>query len=185
MMQQKGGSAPARHQPSSPVTAIQRVAHAIAAVPKKVEKATAPKTGPLTQSQAVFRDALARRTGLHPAVIGAWVNAEMGGKSSSAALAREKDRNYNWLNIAYYDNGPGKITKDKTWKDPSSAANATADFLEGKKYGASEGIRKILRMAGHSPDEQINAIVKSGWASDPYNNGANLRDFVKRYPRGY
>ncbi|NBT35616.1 MAG: hypothetical protein EBT03_08795 [Betaproteobacteria bacterium] len=133
----------------------------------------------------MFRDAVARRTGLHPAVVGAWVNAEMGGKTSAAALAREKARNYNWLNIAYYDKGPGKITKDKIWKSPESAANATADFLQGKKYGPSEGIRRIVKMAGHSPDEQINAIVKSGWATDPYNNGQNLRDFVKRHPRGY
>lgn len=170
---------------SSPANAIQRVAHVLAQTPKRVQRAVEPKTGPLTRSQAIFRDAVARRTGLHPAVVGAWVNAEMGGKTSSAAQAREKARNYNWLNIAYYDKGPGKITKDKTWKDPHSAADATADFLQGKRFGPSEGIKRIVKMAKQPPEKQIQAIVKSGWATDPYNNGDNLRDFVRRYPRGY
>lgn len=132
---------------------------------------------PFTQGQRKFIDDLHRRTGLDRRVIGSWVLSEMNG---GAARSREAERNYNWLNIAYYDTGPGGITKSGVWRNPSSAAAATADFLKGKRFGPSPGIRKIIKYAGKSPDEQINAIANSGWASSGYDGGSTLRSVYGR-----
>lgn len=129
----------------------------------------------LTASQKKFQQVLTRATGLNSKVVGAWMLAEMGGANSSAAQKREAARNYNWLNIAYYDSGPGGITKNKVWSDPVSAAQATARFLKGQQFGASTGIRNILSTAGKSPQDQIAAIARSGWASSGYNGGSSLR----------
>lgn len=136
----------------------------------------------LTSGQRTFVKRLARRTGLNSRVLSAWVLAEEGGATSSAAKSRQASKNHNWLNIAYYDSGAGSITKNKVWSDPVSAADATADFLEGTKFGASPGILKILSTVGHSQEAQIHAIATSGWASSGYNGGANLRALLHEAP---
>lgn len=127
----------------------------------------------LNPGQAKFAATLSQLTGLDPHVVGAWTLAE---ESGSAAQKRAAAGNNNWLNIGMFDSGPsGKITHDKTFSDPVSAAKATAQFLKGQKWGASKGIQGILGMAGKDPASQINAIAKSGWASSGYRNGDSLR----------
>lgn len=128
--------------------------------------------GPLTPGQKKFALELARRTNLSPRVIAAWALAEMSGPH---AQKREAERNFNALNIGYFDSGPQPLTQDGVWSDPKSAAKATARFLKGKQYGASPGIQAILDAAGKSEEEQIAAIARSGWSSDSYGGGSALR----------
>jgi hypothetical protein len=129
--------------------------------------------GPLTPGQKKFVQQFSKRTGINPRVAGAWVLAEMSG---SYATGREAEGNHNWLNIAYFDSGPGAITKDAVWGSPESAAKASADFLKGKRFGASQGIQNILPQArGASDETQIQAIAGSGWASSGYEGGNSLR----------
>lgn len=135
----------------------------------------------LTNGQRTFRDRLAAKTGLSAGVITAWMLAE---ESGGAARSREGASNHNWLNIAYYDSGPGAITRGKEWKTPQSAADATAAFLKGQKYGPSAGIRKIIHTAGKSADAQISAITNSGWAGSGYEGGNSLRTLYSQYGRG-
>lgn len=122
-------------------------------------------TGPLTEGQRIFAEQVGRETGLDPRVIAAQALAE---ESGSAAQKREAEGNHNWLNIAYFDSGPGAATKSPVWSTPESAARATSEFLKGQKFGASEGIRNIVKTAGQSPQAQLAAIVNSGWASSGY-----------------
>lgn len=135
----------------------------------------------LTSGQRQFRDALAQKTGLNAGVITAWLLAE---QSSGAARSRQAQGNHNWLNIAYYDSGPGSITRGREWRSPASAADATAAFLRGQKYGPSSGIRRIIRTAGQSPDAQIRAIATSGWASSGYEGGSTLKSLFNSYGKG-
>ena len=129
--------------------------------------------GPLTPGQKKFAKIFSKKTGINPRVAGAWLLSEM---SDSAAQGREAEGNHNWLNIAYFDSGPGSITKDRVWSNPRSAANASARFLKGKQFGASEGIQAILPQArGRSDEAQIQAIAGSGWASSGYEGGDSLR----------
>ena len=119
----------------------------------------------LTPGQRQFAGILSGLTPLLPRVIGAWCLSEMSG---SAADGRQRDGNHNWLNIAYYDSGPGSITRNSAWRSPESAAEATNEFLRGRRFGASAGIRAILRKAdGQGPMQQISAICTSGWATNP------------------
>ncbi len=133
---------------------------------KKAARKAAPRVeGPLTRGQKVFARRLARKTPLSPRVIAAQELAEQSGE---AAARREAEGNHNWLNIGYFDSGPGQLTADQTWSNPKSAADATARFLEGRQFGASEGIKAILPAAKGKPDrEQIAAIARSGWATNP------------------
>jgi hypothetical protein len=126
----------------------------------------------LTSGQEKFAGRLAELTGLDPRVVSAWELAE---ESGGAAQAREAAGNFNWLNIGYFDSGAGKIAFDKSFGDPVSAAEQTANFLKGKWGGASPGIRAILNTVGRDPQEQMSAIANSGWASSHYGGGANLR----------
>src|SRR4051794_38721657 len=123
----------------------------------------------LTSGQRQFVSSLAARTGMDPRVLQAWVLAE---ESSGAAQKREAEGNHNWLNIGYFDSGPGAITKDQAFRSPQSAAHATEQFLKGTKFGASSGIRGILRTAAADPQSQIKAIAGSGWASSGYAGGS-------------
>lgn len=125
----------------------------------------------LTPAQEQFSSRLSSLTGLDKNVIRGWTLAE---ESDAAARTRVQQGNHNWLNIGYFDSGAGGLTKDTTWSNPMSAAQATADFLSGKRFGPSSGIRAILGYAGKSPQEQINAIAKSGWASSGYGGGSRL-----------
>jgi hypothetical protein len=119
----------------------------------------------LTPGQRQFAGLLSGLTPLLPRVVGAWCLSEMSG---GAADGRQRDGNHNWLNIAYFDSGPGSITRNSAWRSPETAAEATNDFLRGKRFSASAGIRAILRKAdGQGPMQQINAICTSGWATNP------------------
>jgi hypothetical protein len=126
----------------------------------------------LTHGQEEFVGRLAMLTGLNPRVVGAWTLAE---ESSGAAEGREAQGNNNWLNIGYFDSGPGAIAFNRAFSNPDSAAEKTADFLEGKWGGASNSIRSILGTCKESPERQIDAIASSDWASSHYGNGSDLR----------
>lgn len=126
----------------------------------------------LTPGQETFSSQLAKLTGLNPNVVRGWALAE---ESSGAAASRAAQGNNNWLNIGYFDSGPGALTKSQQFANPALAAQATAKFLKGEQWGASPGIRGILSTAGKSPAAQIAAIAGSGWASSGYGGGANLR----------
>ncbi len=126
----------------------------------------------LTGGQESFVARLATLTGLAPRVIGAWALPE---ESSVYAQRRQSASNNNWLNIGYFDSGPGAIAFNRAFANPESAADQTAAFLEGKWGGASPSIRAILHSAGGSPDQQMGAIASSDWASSHYGGGANLR----------
>jgi hypothetical protein len=123
----------------------------------------------LTSDQQQFASQLAADTGLNPGVVSAWVLAE---ESGGAAQARQAAGNNDWLNIGYTDSatyGSG----DSIWSDPTTAANATAGWLQGQQtipgYGAaSSGIQSILSTAGQTPAAQIAALQSSGWASSGY-----------------
>lgn len=125
----------------------------------------------LLPAQELFAQHLSKLTGLNKNVIRGWALAE---ESSSAAQKRAAQGNHNWLNIGYFDSGAGSLTKNQDWNDPVRAANATALFLKGQKYGASTGIRNILKSVGTTPQQQIAAIATSGWASSGYGGGKNL-----------
>lgn len=127
-------------------------------------KAQTTLTGPLTPGQKTFAKTVAKETGLNPRVIGAQVLAE---ESGGAAKSREAEGNHNWLNIGMTDSGPLGLTQNAAWSSPQSAGKATAEFLKGRKYGASPGIQAILGARGKPPEQQIAAIAKSGWASSP------------------
>lgn len=126
----------------------------------------------LTSGQAQFAGRLAQLTGLNPRVISAWALAE---ESGGAAQARQAAGNFDWLNIGYFDSGPGQIAFDSAFKDPLTAAEQTARFLKGTWGGASSSIRAILATASQGPQQQIQAIASSDWASSHYGDGANLR----------
>lgn len=125
---------------------------------------------PLVRGQRVFAAHVAAQTGLDPRVVGAWLKSE---QSGSAAQAYEK-RGYNdWLNIANTDSGPASGANSSAWKNPVTAAKATAEWIRGqgqiaKEYGKpAAGISAILKTAGKNPQAQINAIGSSGWATAP------------------
>lgn len=123
----------------------------------------------MTPGQQVFANQLAAETGLHPQVIGSWMLAE---QSSTAARSREAAGNHNWLNIGYTDSATYGASAS-VWADPAAAAHATAGWLKGQDtvdgYGrASAGVQSILQSAGQSPEAQISALQRSGWASSGY-----------------
>jgi hypothetical protein len=126
-------------------------------------------SGLLTSGQQQFASQLAADTGLSPQVVGAWVLAE---ESGGAATARQGAGNNDWLNIGYTDGGTYG-SADSVWSNPTTAANATAGWLQGQNtipgYGAaSSGIQAILGTAGQPPATQVAAIQQSGWASSGY-----------------
>jgi hypothetical protein len=132
---------------------------------KKAVRKTTGLTGPLTQGQKTFARRVAKKTPLSPRVVAAQTLAEQSGE---AAQQREAEGNHNWLNIGYFDSGPGELTRDATWSNPKAAADATVRFLKGQEFGPSEGIKAILPASkGRSDREQIAAIANSGWASNP------------------
>jgi hypothetical protein len=125
----------------------------------------------LTAGQSAFIARLSRDTGLDPGVVTAWALAE---ESGSAAAARQTSGNHDWLNIGYTDSGTFGAGA-RVWRDPITAADATAGWLKGGAtipgYGtAAPGIRAILTTAGQPPAAQIAAIQRSGWASSGYPN---------------
>ena len=123
----------------------------------------------LTTDQQQFASRLAADTGLNPGVISAWLLAE---ESGGAAQSRQAAGNNDWLNIGY--TGSGTYGADGSeWSDPISAADATAGWLGGQNtvpgYGtASSSIQGILSTVGQSPQAQIAALQKLGWAGSGY-----------------
>lgn len=124
----------------------------------------APVPG-FTPGQVVFIEQLGGDTGLDAGVIAAWVFAEENG---SAAASRQAAGNHNWLNIGYFDSGAGKIAFASAFRNPTTAADQTNQFLRGTWGGASSGIRNIMNTVGLAPQAQIKAIQESGWASSHY-----------------
>jgi hypothetical protein len=169
-----GAGTPAAHDALAPRAALdqQPAAQGPGIAPVPSGGSISVSSTILTSGQEKFAGRLAELTGLDPRVISAWELAE---ESGGAAQAREAAGNFNWLNIGYFDSGAGKIAFDKSFGDPVSAAEQTANFLKGKWGGASTGIRAILGTVGKDPQEQMTAIANSGWASSHYGGGANLR----------
>ena len=126
----------------------------------------------LTNGQATFAGHLASLTGLSPRVIAAWELAE---ESGGPAQARQAASNFNWLNIGYFDSGPGQMAFNKAFSDPVTAAEQTARFLKGDWGGASASIRAILSSVSQGPQQQMSAIANSDWASSHYFGGSSLR----------
>lgn len=124
----------------------------------------------LVKGQRVFAAHLAAETRLDPRVIGAWLKSE---QSGSAARNYQGKRYFNWLNIARTDSGDAGGSHAGVWGNPVSAAKATAEWIRGegpiaRQYGKpAPGIRAILNAAGKSPQQQIAAIGRSGWATAP------------------
>ena len=126
----------------------------------------------LTSGQETFAAHVAQLTGLSPRVVAAWELAE---ESGGPAQARQAASNFNWLNIGYFDSGPGQMAFNKAFSDPVTAAEQTAKFLKGDWGGASSSIRAILSTVGQSPEQQMAAIANSDWASSHYYGGSSLR----------
>jgi hypothetical protein len=123
----------------------------------------------LTSGQQQFASTLSAETGLNPNVVSSWLLAE---ESGGAAQSRQAAGNNDWLNIGYTDSGTYG-SSDSVWSDPTTAANATAAWLQGQDsipgYGtASSGIQSILSSVGQTPAAQIQAIQGSGWSSGGY-----------------
>lgn len=123
----------------------------------------------LTAGQRTFATQLAAETGLNPQVVASWMLAE---QSGGAATSRESANNHNWLNIGYTDSATYGASAS-VWSDPAAAAHATAGWLKGEDtvdgYGkASAGVQSILNSAGQSPEAQVQALQRSGWASSGY-----------------
>jgi len=125
-----------------------------------------------TKGQLTFISQLSKRSKVNTVFIAAWAFTEMNGQ---AAVNRERARNHNWLNIGYFDSGPGSITKNKVWRTPTSAAAATYDFFRGRRFGASQGIQTAMKqiMASNGCDIVASARIlgNSGWASSQYRSG--------------
>jgi hypothetical protein len=123
----------------------------------------------LTSGQQQFASSLSADTGLNPGVVTAWLLSE---ESGGAAQSRQAAGNNDWLNIGYTGSGTYGTT-DSVWSDPTTAASATAQWLQGQDsisgYGtASSGIQSILSSVGQTPQAQITALQSSGWSSSGY-----------------
>lgn len=137
----------------------------------------------LTRSQRAFGSEFARLTGLDYRLVGAQLLNEMNG---SAAAQREANRDYNWLNIGWTDSGQ-RGTGNTVWRDPISAARASARWVAGEwevpGFGrAAPGIIAWGRTAGKPLDAQIRALQTSGWASSGYPDLPQLvRDYSGKF----
>lgn len=155
------GRGPNRTVTSPPYlkTAPEKQARKVKSAFKRVRRAYGSQkvSGPgISKGESKFYSTLAKKTGLSPRVLAAQGTQEGGA-----------DDDYNILNIGHTDSGPLSLTADKRFSRPKSAAKVTANFLKGKEYGASQGIKDILRSKGKPEGEQISAIARSGWATDP------------------
>src|SRR6185437_11357659 len=109
----------------------------------------------------IFGSTLSSMTGLDPNVVAAWEIAEEPKSASQAPNGAN-----NWLNIGAFDSGNWAFGSDPKWATPQSGGQATAEFLEGKWGGASQGERNILNSVNGSPQSQIQALQNSGWAGN-------------------
>lgn len=135
----------------------------------------------LTAGQAKFTSVFSRETGLNPQVVGAWLLAEQSG----AAAKNYEGKGYNnWLNIANTDSGQKGGSHSNVWKNPESAAKASAEWIRGRgqiaqEYGKpASSITAILGSHGEVPHRQIQAIANSGWASSGYEHGNTLSQLL-------
>lgn len=124
---------------------------------------------PLGPNQETFAAKLASLTGLNLDVVRAWVHAEQPYDSPATGQMPYND----WLNIGWTDVGRATITYAPDWNTPGQAATRTAEWLQGSwggQYGylSAPSIRNILKAAGETPQQQIEAIQQSGWASSGY-----------------
>ncbi len=129
----------------------------------------------LTAGQQQFASSLSADTGLNPGVVTAWLLSE---ESGSAAQSRQSAGNNDWLNVGYTGSGTYGAS-DSIWSDPTTAANATAQWLQGQDsisgYGtASSGIQSILSSVGQTPQAQIAALQDSGWSAGGYPDLGNV-----------
>jgi murein DD-endopeptidase MepM/ murein hydrolase activator NlpD len=135
----------------------------------------------LTAGQAKFSSVFSRETGLNPQVVGAWLLAE---QSGSAAKYYEGKGYNNWLNIANTDSGPKGGAGSTVWRNPETAAKASAEWMRGqgqiaREYGKpASSITAILGSHGQVPHRQIQAIANSGWASSGYEHGNTLSQLL-------
>jgi len=123
----------------------------------------------LTSGQQQFASSLSADTGLNPGVVTSWLLSE---ESGSAAQSRQSAGNNDWLNVGYTGSGTYGAS-DSVWSDPTTAASATAQWLQGQDsisgYGtASSGIQSIMASVGQTPQAQIAALQNSGWSSSGY-----------------
>jgi uncharacterized protein YukE len=129
------------------------------AIDAQVNQITDPRIKDNPQLKA-FIESMALTTGLSAVVIAAWTIQE-GGSATGGQ--------YNFLNIGNTDS-EFYGTKDGIWTDPTEAGKYSGLWLEGKYslpgFGtASSGVQSIAGTADESPQDQINAIRNSGWAS--------------------
>ncbi|NCA17515.1 MAG: hypothetical protein EBS90_10810 [Betaproteobacteria bacterium] len=135
---------------------------------------------PLTKGQQTFADIVSKKAKIDKNVVAAWMLLE---ENQGAAKARERDSQHNWLNIGWTGTGRLSFTYGPEWNNPKTAAEATVAFLKGSKYGASQGIRNIIK--AKTVDEQIKAIAESGWAGpNSYQGGRNLRTLYNQITGG-
>ena len=126
-----------------------------------------------SQNQQKFIGTYSKLTGLHPGVVSAQLAAEEPVGAHSGYHGTQ-----DWLNIGITDSGP-MGAGNPAWRDPVQAAKLSAAWVAGKTsipgFGsAAPGIRAILSTAGQSPQAQISAIQRSGWASSGYHNLGSL-----------
>jgi hypothetical protein len=114
-------------------------------------------------NRSEFCIALAQDVGLDVNVIQAWAIEEEGWDVTEYSDLHNQD----WLNIGYFNSGPGTIAFNKAFATPAGGAKASAAFLRGTWGDSSEGIRRILDAVGESPEAQCMKIGGSGWATNP------------------
>jgi hypothetical protein len=120
----------------------------------------------LTSGQQQFDAQLAADTGLDPNVIEAWLLNEQSG----SAATYYQNKNFNdWLNIGITGSGNYGAT-DSIWSNPVTAANATAQWIEGNPnavpgWKRTTPLSGILNSAKQGAQAQVSAIQHSGWAS--------------------
>lgn len=120
--------------------------------------------------QQAFIGTYSRLTGLNPGVVSAQVAAEepVGAKSGYHGTQ-------DWLNVGITDSGP-MGAGNPAWRNPVQAAKLAAAWATGKKpvpgFGtaAPSIVNAIHSTAGKSPQAQIAALQRSGWASSGYPN---------------
>jgi hypothetical protein len=162
-----GGAAPQPYHPGQPSGVETQPYNPATQAPSWQPQ----QQGMFTPGQSQFIGRYAQQTGLDPRVVAAEVLNE---ESGSAAQKRQQAGIHNWLNIGYTDTAE-RGTGNQVWRDPLTAATASANWIKGRYdapgFGrASSGVQGILRSVGQSPAAQIAAIQHSGWASSGYPN---------------
>jgi hypothetical protein len=125
-------------------------------------------------NQQRFIATYSKLTGLHPGVVSAQLAAEEP-VGAHAGWHGTQD----WLNIGITDRGP-QGAGNPAWRDPVSAAKLSAAWATGETpipgfgHAAPSIVNAVRSTAGASPQAQISALQKSGWASSGYPNLGQL-----------